>query len=230
MKQALVAFLLFGSTTFAQTVTKQPFSVWTTAHSQCRIGEKWAVSMEVHERMADFFQTQGSLVLRPSVDYFFHKNVMGTVGYTFVSNRWVGGDHPFILENNLWEQVLLTQRFERSKLQHRLREEHRWIESKTTGENDFRNRFRYRLIYTHGLKTLKNNDGLFVQVFNEVWFSQGTGVLPKNFHRNWFYIGLGYAFSDDMNLQTGFMHQYDRISEGVFAARPIWQSTFTWNF
>ena len=239
MKNLLIVFCLVSFMGYAQDATIAPASAWFTVLNNYQFKPQWSVSMETHERFGDMFTSQGSFLWRPSLDYKFNDEVIGSVGYTFINSQ---SFDPYILpgpknENNLWEQVLLKNRIGKAEIQHRFRQEHRWVDRYGLTPNGlqkdgvrFSNRFRYRLTFIHGLKTLKNDDGIFLQIFDEFWVDQGSGVLPQNFARNWMYFGLGYAFTKDMNVQTGFMHQYDRMAEGVYIFTPIWQSTFVFNF
>lgn len=239
MKSLLIVFCVVSTMGFAQDVERQPFSTWFTILNKCQFNQKWSASMELHERFGDFFQTQGSFILRPSLDYKFNEEVTAFFGYSFVNRQ---SYDPYNLpgpknEHNIWEQILLKNRIGKAEIQHRFRQEHRWIDRYVETSNGFQkdgknfsNRFRYRMTFIHGLKTLKNDHGIFIQIFDEFWVSQGNGVLPQNFARNWMYFGLGYAFTPDMNIQTGFMHQYDRVGEGEYIFAPILQSSFVYNF
>ena len=196
--------------------------------------------MESHERFGDLFQTQGYVLLRPSIDFKIKPEVIASFGYTFINSQ---SFDPYLLpasrnEHNIWEQILLKQKFGKVELQHRFRQEHRWVDKFGVLSNgdivkdgsSFSNRFRYRFTFSWKFKELKNEDKLFLAIFDEFWVSQGKAVLPENFSRNWMYFGLGYAFTDNMNFQSGFMHLYDRAGEGAYIYTPIWQTTFVYNF
>lgn len=232
--RACLALAIFcsGLSANAQQTIKADAAAWFTMLNRYQFNEKWSVSMETHERFQGFFKDQGNFLWRPSVDYKLRKEIIASVGYTYITTKFADSDitNNYITENNLWEQILVKQKFEKSSFQHRFRQEHRWVEQALTGGYSFQNRFRYRATYMRGLHTFKNDDGLFVHVFDELWMNQGTGILPRNFGRNWLYMGLGYAFTDNMNIQTGYMHQFDRLSDELFVYTPIWQSTFVWNF
>ncbi len=235
----LLSFALLSVTTRAQETTYATTNAWITSLNTFKLTEKWAISNELHERWGDLFSAQGHFLFRPMIDFEFHKGVKASFGYTYIrSNNY----EPYIApvdgrtENNIWEQILLINKFGKWKLQHRFREEHRWSDkivvddegnASISGTN-FSNRFRYRVTASRDIVEFDNGQGLFGSWFDEIWIPQGTGILPESFARNWMYIGLGWKFTEDMNVQTGYMHQFDKVGDN-YISTPIWQTTIVYN-
>lgn len=227
----LMLLLVFESK--SQDITQAPTSTWFTALNQIKLKNNWSVSFETHERFADALKTQGFFLFRPSIDYKLTPDAILSVGYTFINAQpFEPYSAPIARnENNIWEQILLKQDLGKVNIQHRFRQEHRWTDRIVTDSlgstlegTSFSNRFRYRL-------TVKRDifKKVFVQVFDEIWINQTKSGLPRNFARNWLYAGLGYSFSDDFNVQLGYMHQFDRVAENSYIATPIIQTTIVYN-
>jgi hypothetical protein len=80
------------------------------------------------------------------------------------------------------------------------------------------------------IKKLGNNKSLFFQVFDEVWILQTDKLAPKSLSRNWLYLGFGYKFSPKINVQLGYMNQWDILGNNTYISTPILQTTFVRNF
>lgn len=224
-----------------ETIQHDPNSTWFTLSNRVNINKKWSFSNEIHERLGAFLSEQNTFIERPSIDYHLNNNVEISLGYSFLSNRITpSGTNLKITtyENNIWEQVLLKHKISTVDILHRFRQEHRWFDVFTKDNNDnfnkdgvdFANRFRYRLTMVLPLKTFGNKKVLFLQAFDEIWLPQTDNLIPKNFSRNWFYLGVGYKFNSGTNLQLGYMNQWDVIATDTYKSKPIIQTTFVKNF
>jgi len=224
-----------------ETILRDDTNTWFTMLNRLNINSKWSISNELHERLGAFMNEQGTFLWRPSLDYHVNKMIEFSFGYSYINNR-PNDPNPSpkigVVENNIWEQVLLKHDIEKVHFQHRFRQENRWFD--TVGQNldgnfaktgtDYGNRFRYRLTVNTTVKKLANGDEVFFQGFDEIWFSQTDKLAPKAFNRNWLYLGLGYKFNPKTNLQLGYMNQWDVIGNNTFVSTPIIQTTFVRNF
>jgi hypothetical protein len=239
---AVLIFLLGSINVSAQeTIHHDDTNTWFTILNRLNLNSKWSVSNEIHERTGAFLREQGTFLLRPSIDYHLNKNVEFSIGYSYINNK-PNDPNPNpkigVIENNMWEQVLLKNDIGKVHFQHRLRQENRWFD--TVGQNldgtyaktgtVYANRFRYRLTINTDLKKFENNKSLFFQAFDEVWIPQTDKLAPKSLSRNWLYIGLGYKFNPKTNIQIGYMNQWDVIGNNTYISTPILQTTFVRNF
>ncbi|MCJ8211425.1 DUF2490 domain-containing protein [Mucilaginibacter sp. RS28] len=148
---------------------------------------------------------------------FFYYEVKGGVSYNFDDRAYVLlgtgryttydyrdlGEGPQTTETRFWEQFTSVQFVGRVKFEHRYRVEQRWL---NTG---YRNRFRYRINFlvplNHAAFVPKT---AFVSVFDEVFF---TDKAP-NFERNRISAALGYQFNKSLNLQAGWINQFNKTN------------------
>lgn len=238
----VVSLLLITISISAQeTIIHDDTNTWFTMLNRLTINSKWSVSNEIHERTGAFLSEQGTFLLRPSVDYHLNNNVEFSVGYSYINNK-PNDPNPSpkigIIENNMWEQVLLKNDIGKVHFQHRLRQENRWFDKvgqnldgtyTKTGTN-YANRFRYRLTVNTDVKKFENGKSLFFQAFDEVWIPQTDKLAPKSLSRNWLYLGLGYKFNPKSNIQLGYMNQWDVSGTNSYISTPILQTTFVRNF
>lgn len=156
---------------------------------------------EVQWRNFNFGGDLEQLLLRTGVGYNLtegNNNVL--LGYAYVrSEPYVGPDDKGLTEEHrLFQQYITKQNFGRVFLQHRYRFEERWV------EKDFRTRFRYMLLLNVPLnkKTLSKN-AVYLAAYDEI-FLNGSGV---HYDRNRIYGGIGYALTDFIRLEAGWMKQ-----------------------
>ena len=129
--------LLFNLSTFArERIHHDDTNTWFTLLNRLTFNSKWSVSNEIHERTGAFLSEQGTFLWRPSLDYHLNDNIEFSVGYSYINNK-PNDPNPNpkigVVENNMWEQVLLNSKIGKVNFQHRLREEHRWFD--TVGQN-----------------------------------------------------------------------------------------------
>lgn len=224
----------------AQEVVKGQTNSWFSLLNRFELNDKWSISNELHERTGAFLHNQGQFLIRPSVDYHLNKQVEFSLGYTYIH---VNPYDPYSLpigrnENNMWEQVLLKNSIGKVKFFYRFRQEHRWInhievinDNYALKGNDFSNRLRYRFITTFDIyKFQKPEHKIYAVVWDEIWISQSDNLAPKDFNRNWLYLGVEYTFNPTTNIQAGFLQQYDKVGGNNFISSPIAQLTLVKNF
>lgn len=137
---------------------------------------------------------------KAGISYDIDKDFVALIG----TGRYSTGDNPEHLtkatEFRLWEQMTINQFLYRIKLEHRYRVEQRWVNGL------YRNRFRYRLnafIPLNHTKIIPHT--VFVSIYDEVFLNNAV----PNFERNRAYAALGYQFNKSINVQAGWLNQYN---------------------
>lgn len=219
---------------FAQgTTTGNPLNTWYFFNHRTTINEKWSASLEIHERTQGLGEVHKNFLLRPSLDYHLNSNAEFSVGYSLVQGPYSGlqGTSLSQVEHNSWEQFFFKFNAGNFHFYNRLRLENRWVgqfyTDGTKADPLYANRLRYRMGFTHDLKSPGKNT-LFVQCFDELWMNMNETLEFHSFARNWMYAGLGLKTSPMTNYQIGFMKQRD-FKNGEFYNTPILQATLTHN-
>ena len=170
------------------------------AFGNFRIHDRWSIWTETQFRSHDIGIGLEQFLLRSAVNYHFSKNVIASAGCAHVGNYLPGTEigHPRTEENRIYQQFMYRHLLPRVFVQHRLRTEQRWVESR------YRTRYRYRLHLTVPLnsKNLEEKT-LFAGLYDEVFLNGQS----HHFDRNRFYFALGYQFNEYTNMQAGVMNQ-----------------------
>ena len=176
---------------------------WNVLNTEYAINNKVSVWAEGQLRsqkfINDFYyhEVKTGVNIRPNKSFGI---LIGMGQYATYSN---GGNFktPVIShEFRLWEQFTLVNNIGKVKIEHRYRIEQRWR------NDEYRNRFRYRLnpIIPINKKSIQNHT-LFVTLYDEIFITN----QPSYFERNRFFIGAGYKFSEALAAQTGYIYQFD---------------------
>ncbi len=179
------------------------FGSWNALNTKLSLSSKWSLFNELQVRSQSFYRHHYYYEIKAGATYALNNNFSFTLGTGTYRTFSDGGNFelPVIAnETRLWEQANFNQTLGRIIFAHRYRIEQRWFSP------GYRNRFRYQLKAVVPLNKKKIVPKTFyLAAFDEIFL---TNTIPQ-FERNRFYAGLGYQLSDNINLQPGFLRQYD---------------------
>ncbi len=166
-----------------------------------RVSDKFSVHTEIQYRNHTLTPNNTEqLLLRTGLNYHFSEKAFVTAGYAYIPSYVYDSEQsaPETEEHRIWQQFILTNKIGRVKFEHRYRIEQRWV------DQDYKNRFRYRLMLFIPLNKPKIEKGsLFIGLYDEVF----VNTKKTFFDRNRLYGALGYQFSKSTGVQLGMMHQ-----------------------
>lgn len=218
MKFNLFLFLFWVATSvFGQNETGN----WLMYFGTNKVNEKLSIHTEIQYRNHTIAPVNiEQLLVRTGLNYHFNKNASVTAGYAYIGNHVYKSDRnsPEVEEHRIWQQFITTNNLWRLKFEHRYRMEERFV------ENELDTRFRYRLMIFLPINKPKIEEGaLFLGVYDEI-FINGKEEL---FDRNRLYGGLGYQFSENINVQAGFLYQRLRdTGKGFFQFGVVFNTDF----
>ncbi len=201
-KNYLVLFV-FISTFLSNPLLAQQdeFGNWLMYFGTNRLTDDWSIHSEIQYRNHTIEPTNiEQLLLRTGVNYHLAKHAILTFGYGYVASHDFESPQkaPESQESRLFQQLILTNKVNRIKFEHRYRLEQRWV------NDDYRNRIRYRLMLFVPLNKPTIEAGtLFLGVYDEV-FLNTENVF---FDRNRLYAALGYQFNKITQVQLGYLYQ-----------------------
>ena len=214
-KYSLVLIVVFNTTVFSQNTKADDLGAWYMYFYTTKIKEsKFGVQGDVQYRNFNALGDLEQLLLRSAFTYN-PKNTAVTLalGFAHITSGKIGGSSETTRENRIYQEIILPQKIgERLYLNHRFRYEQRFIE-----RQDFRTRFRYNIAASVPLNKKKiEKNALYVALYNEIFINGEKNIGNNNqvnvFDRNRFYAGFGYAVSNKIRLQLGFMNQSTQSS------------------
>ncbi|MDA0196982.1 MAG: DUF2490 domain-containing protein [Bacteroidetes bacterium] len=174
---------------------------WIMYFGLNRVSNKFSIHSEVQYRNHTLSPSNiEQLLLRTGLNYHFTDKAFLSTGYAYIANHQFESEQtkPESREHRIWQQFILTNNIGRVKFEHRYRIEQRWA------DNDYRGRFRYRLMLFVPFNKPKIEKGtVFLGLYDEIF------VNPKQvfFDRNRLYGALGYQVDKTVGVQMGMLYQ-----------------------
>jgi hypothetical protein len=219
LKNKLTGLLMFlGATAFAQ--GDDGLGAWYIYNGSFFTKPNLEFFFEAQFRYREIVSNRQEIFFRPFGIYHFSKTANLGLGYMYDIGY---ADETFdnvqvTNENRILLQLILNTPVDRTKLQHRLRLEQRWIKNKILDDTDSRQRFRYRLMAQIPIGSTSFTKGtFFVGVYDELFIDLTGGI---GFDQNRFYGGLGWQFSNATNFQLGYLLQ--SFSDANHSRLQIW--------
>ena len=219
----LIIFLLsFLNILPAQSFQNQLGS-WNIINVKLTVNNKWNFFLEPQLRSLSLYNQFHYFEVKVGATYNLNTNFALTTGAGSYNTYSEGGNFKIPIkqkEIRTWVQLVMKQRLEFIKFEHRYRAEQRFT------NNGYRNRFRYRLqaiVPVNDKKVVPKT--FYATVWNEIFFTN----LPAYFERNRFFIGGGYEINDQLSFQSGYVHQFDyKIDDET--GRDFFQISLLLNF
>lgn len=237
----IIVNLLFSNLNYAQ-VKEINNNVWLHYFGKNMISEKLSFSFEATMRYANGFSEKQQYFIRPSIDYQFTKEFMGSVGFSHYNTYSYGNpsmnkiDTP---ENHFWIQGTYVHNSGKLKITHRLRDEFRYVGIAATQANgdleidhyDYRNRMRYMLLFNYPLIKKVEMTKLFALFGDEVFMNLGSNAGKTFLNQNRLIGGVGYNFNKNHQMQLSYIHQNIWNYTNTFQeSNPTIRLTYVTNF
>ncbi|MFD0861433.1 DUF2490 domain-containing protein [Sungkyunkwania multivorans] len=170
----------------------------------------WGIQGDLQYRDWRGLGDREQLLLRTGLTYQrSDSSIKFTLGFANITTGQFGTDidNP-ISENRIYQEALFSNTIlKRLLLTHRFRYEQRWVENQ-----NFRTRYRYNLFINVPIKGTALTKGTpYFAFYNELFINGerniGNDRNVEFFDRNRTYLGLGYALSNKLRLQLGWMKQ-----------------------
>ena len=218
-KLFLLLFALVTLPSFGQKLVNNQSSVWLGYFNQTRLTDKWGIWLDLHARRTDFLDRWSTQIIRPGITYYLNDHVRLTAGYAYARSFPAAGLHTIRPENRLWQQVLWTSRRKRLQTQQWIRLEERFNHKIANDALQDGYNFNFRFRYLLNLMVPLNHDfieakTLFLAFNDEIHINAGKQITYNLFDQNRFFVGLGYQFTKGLNMQVGYMNQFQQLPSG----------------
>lgn len=222
MKRIFLIFMLVSSTLFAQDFELEEQGVHFIQNTKFRVHDNWSLDNMFQFRRVDFIENTQLFFVRPSANYLFGNGFTLGAGYWFLKFHNAGENGPLITQNEHRIYEHLTYKHNTTKLNfaHRIIFEQRHkqkIELSTdppiTFGRSYRQRLRYRILFSFNLFSFSNEKPVKFRIFEEVRFRFKGGFSEAEFDQNNLYGQLGYSFFKNSMLWSGWGVDYFKLSD-----------------
>ncbi|SNR72497.1 MULTISPECIES: DUF2490 domain-containing protein [Hymenobacter] len=204
-----VLFLVVGAwlltTTALAQGDKAKYSSWLQYNGTCALGPRFDVNTVLQYRSYNTFGDSRLLLGNANLQYNL-KSLPASVaaGYMYLQLRPFSNPEETEKfdrrENRLYQQLIVNNKFGRSRLLHRYRVEERWTAA------GFAMRFRYlaSLRVPLGPRTIENASW-YATLKDEIRISDG----PQPFDSNRIWAGVGHVFNKNLGVEGLWMTQLE---------------------
>jgi hypothetical protein len=187
------------------------YGKWFVYFGNQKINNKWLLQSDVQYRLNQIPGQKSQLLFRAGIGYNLtesNNNIL--FGLAYVQSNLEEGDEAksIINEKRIYQQYLNKQKSDNLFITHRVRMEERFL------VNNFALRARYFLSLQKPLNSrLLNSKSVYASSFNELFID----ISNQKLDRNRFFAGIGYALTNDIRLETGYLIQSQKnITRGQF--------------
>ena len=212
-----------------KTVLKEQGSWFSLTHN-IKISNKLSVSHLSQMRRVDHFENIQVLLLKPSINYTFNKNLSAGLGYVHFRSYPNGVRHAPIKksEQRIWQHLTHKTSWGAVNISNRLIFEQRYkdiVNATVTPPEikgrSYAQRFRYRLMGTFKVARLSGRTVLWGKVSNETRIRFNGGLSNGEFDQNNLYGFLGLNLLENSKLWVGYGRDYKKVNDGLFIAHDI---------
>ena len=191
-----------------QRVSTSNFNGWYMYFGDHPIKGRWELHLENQWRRNDGILKWQQNLFRPGVNFALNERVTLTAGYANIVS-WPYGEYAAprrTLENRVWQQALVSHGAGKVRLQHRFREEQRWIREyeQNGGAKGWRyqNRFRYFVKLTAPVR-----GKWFSAFYEEIFLNIAPNKGARTFDQNRAYAAIGRRIGRRNSIEAGYLYQ-----------------------
>ncbi len=249
----ILPFLVLVSFHFSNGQSRQTvnqFADWFSASSTMKTSNRLSIFVDTQFRFVDGteamqhqFRIGGDIKITEKFSFM-------PLGYVYIWN-YLYGKQPTTYMNNehrVYQQFTYKHKWGSFNLVHRLRTEERFLQAhhKDTNGNVIDDgysknqqfRIRYRIYGTLPLTKQQDQASMaiapksyYLVVYDELFMSWGEYVTYHEIDQNRIFVGLGYQFTKDFTIQSGFLWQLLVKANGAQQENNIGIGTWlTYNF
>ncbi|MEI9955163.1 MAG: DUF2490 domain-containing protein [Ferruginibacter sp.] len=219
----LILIIAWIAKTEAQTKqTEKLNQIWYGYLNQTRFSNKWGLWTDLHLRTKENFVDNYSVsILRLGLTYYINDATKLTLGYAYVTN-YPGDNHKSISqpEHRPWQQIQWHTRYGKKRMMQWFRLEEKYkrkILNDSTLADGYG--FNWKLRYNFWYEVPFNKKGAVPKSWSfilndEVHINFGKQIVNNYFDQNRFFVGLKYQFSEQSNIQFGYMNLFQQLAAG----------------
>ena len=194
--------------------------LWLGFFNQSRYSKRLGSWIDVHYRRTDdFIDKPLQFIIRGAGTYYIKDNFRFMAGYAYARHFPARTVTVTRHEHRPWQQLWWSQKHNGINTQQRLRLEERFISK--VSNNQVVNGFTFHFRLTYNLTLFIPLKGLdivaktpFIVISDEIMINMGKRIIYNYFDQNRFFAGFGYQFTNNLNMQLGYMNSFQQEFSG----------------
>ncbi len=217
------------STTHVQASVNSDFQTWIPININLKLGEQLRGFLEFQPRIGDDTSHLTTMIIRPALGWAVTPTVTLWAGYLMSADS-IGYTDKYLIENRVWQGLTWKDMTEDKQFiwEMRNRLEERFLPRNSDPSIRWRTRFRFeQLIPAFPAISIIASEELFINLSD----NENNRQLQAGLQQNRAYIGLGYRFSPEFQIESGYLEQHVwRRAGSADQNNSIWMTNLNINF
>jgi len=225
----LTTALMTNSNAYATTPTSD-FQTWLPVNINVKLTEQLRGFLEFQQRIGNDNSHLTSSMIRPALGWAVNPQATLWVGYlASIDSSSVTSNH-YLIENRAWQGFTWKDTLNEKQFiwEVRNRLEERFLPRNSDPSIRWRTRLRVeQLIPNHSAWSVIASEEIFVNLNDNAHNAQ----LQAGAQQNRAYLGFGYRFAPEFQIETGFLYQHVwKKAPSGDQNNKVWMTSFNLNF
>lgn len=205
------------------------FQVWLPININTNLSEHWRGFLELQPRVGDDASNLTSMMLRPAIGWAVNNKATFWVGYLMSADSVTLDSDSYRIENRAfqgfsWKDTANNKQF---IWEVRNRLEERFLPHNADPSIRWRTRLRVEQLLPESPWSIIASEELFINLND----NQNNAQLQAGAQQNRLYLGMGYRFAPEVQVETGYLYQHVwRNQPAVDQGNHVWMSNLNLNF
>lgn len=226
LRRYLFAMIVLASSN-AQAVSD--LQVWLPININAKLSEHWRGFLELQPRVGDEASNLTSMMLRPAIGWAVNDKATLWLGYLMSADSLTLDSDNYRIENRAfqgfsWKDTANNKQF---IWEVRNRLEERFLAHNSDPSIRWRTRLRVEQLLANSPWSIIASEELFINLND----NQNNAQLQAGAQQNRLYLGVGYRFAPEVQVETGYLYQHVwRNQPAVDQDHHVWMSNLNLNF
>jgi hypothetical protein len=206
------------------------FQTWIPVNINIKLTEQLRGFLELQPRIGNDTSHLTSMMIRPAIGWAVTPQISLWAGYLMSADSVDLESDRYGIENRIWQGLTWKDMTEDKQFiwEARNRLEERFLSANSDPSIRWRTRFRfeYLLPFFSALSVIASEE-LFITLND----NENNHQLQTGLQQNRGYIGIGYRFAPEFQIETGYLEQHVWRRAGKSDQNnSIWMTNFNFNF
>ena len=227
MKKILaLTMMIFSLSVFAKGAPVEDFQIWVPINTNVKLGDNLRGFLEIQPRIGHNAESLDTGIVRPALGWAFNDNWTVWGGYLLQAQR-NSSTNDYNLENRAWQGITYKRKFGDNVFEMRNRLEQRFLPHNGDISHRWRTRFRIEHMFVDTPWSLIGSEEIFVNLNN----NENDPQLQAGASQNRGYVGVGYRFNPNFQVETGYLNQYTfSFDNKADKSNNVWMTNFNLDF
>lgn len=204
------------------------FQTWIPVNINVKMGEQLRGFFEIQPRVGNDSSHMVSMMLRPAIGWAITPKASIWAGYLMSADSKNLYSNQYLIENRAWQGFTWRDMAEDKQFiwEMRNRLEERFLPHNSDPSIRWRTRFRTEYIIDESPVSLIASEEIFVNLNDNAY----NANLKAGAQQNRAYIGFGYRFVPEFQIESGYLYQHVWRKTTEDASNSVWMTNFNINF